>query len=51
MSRGFPDDNAELTHILVVADTVRSRHWYEQVLGAEVYSAYSTSAPSTCSYQ
>ena len=43
MSRGFPDDKAELTHILVVADTARSRQWYEDVLGAEVYSAYGTS--------
>ena len=43
MSRGFPDDNAELTHILVVADTARSRQWYEEVLGAEVHSAYSSS--------
>jgi catechol 2,3-dioxygenase-like lactoylglutathione lyase family enzyme len=42
MSRGFPDDAAELTHILVVADTARSRHRYEEVLGAED-SAYGTS--------
>jgi catechol 2,3-dioxygenase-like lactoylglutathione lyase family enzyme len=43
MSRQFPDDSAELTHILVVADTERSRAWYEGVLGAEVHSAYDSS--------
>jgi catechol 2,3-dioxygenase-like lactoylglutathione lyase family enzyme len=41
--RGFPDPEAELTHILVVADPARSRRWYEGVLGAEVYRAYDTS--------
>jgi catechol 2,3-dioxygenase-like lactoylglutathione lyase family enzyme len=40
---GFPDPTAELTHILVVADPTRSRRWYEEVLGAEVYRAYDTS--------
>jgi lactoylglutathione lyase len=40
---GFPDTAAELTHILVVADPARSRSWYEDVLGAEVYRAYDTS--------
>jgi catechol 2,3-dioxygenase-like lactoylglutathione lyase family enzyme len=39
----FPDPDAELTHILVVADPARSRHWYEDVLGAELYRAYGTS--------
>ena len=43
MSPGFPDAGAELTHILVVADPARSRRWYEDVLGAEVYRAYDTS--------
>ena len=41
--RGFPDDGAELTHILVVADPAASRRWYEEVLGAEVYRAYGSS--------
>jgi len=41
--RGFPDDTAELTHILVVSDPSASRRWYEDVLGAEVHSAYGTS--------
>ena len=39
----FPDVDATLTHILVVADPSRSRRWYEEVLGAEVYRAYDTS--------
>jgi catechol 2,3-dioxygenase-like lactoylglutathione lyase family enzyme len=43
MSPGFPDDTAELTHILVVADPTGSRRWYEDVLGAEVYRAYESS--------
>ena len=43
MSAGFPDNTAELTHILVVADARRSRRWYEEVLGADVYSAYGSS--------
>ena len=43
MSPTFPDPDAELTHILVVADPARSRRWYEDVLGAEVYRAYDTS--------
>jgi len=40
---GFPDPTAELTHILVVEDPARSRRWYEEILGAEVYRAYDTS--------
>jgi catechol 2,3-dioxygenase-like lactoylglutathione lyase family enzyme len=40
---GFPEADAALTHILVVADPSRSRRWYEEVLGAEVYRAYDTS--------
>ena len=43
MAGSFPDDTAELTHILVVADVARSRGWYERVLGAEVYRAYGSS--------
>ena len=42
-TRAFPDAQAELTHILVVADPARSRRWYEDVLGAEVYRAYDSS--------
>src|SRR3954469_4161301 len=40
---GFPDPTAEMTHILVVSDPARSRRWYEDVLGAEVYRAYDSS--------
>ena len=43
MSRGFLDDNADLTHILVVADTARSRRWGEEVLAADVRSENGTS--------
>jgi catechol 2,3-dioxygenase-like lactoylglutathione lyase family enzyme len=43
LSRGFPDDKAELTHILVVDESATSRRWYEEVLGAEVQSEYGTS--------
>jgi len=43
MSSGFPDETAELTHILVVGDPAASRQWYEDVLGADVYRAYDTS--------
>jgi catechol 2,3-dioxygenase-like lactoylglutathione lyase family enzyme len=37
---GFPDDGAELSHILVVSDVERSRDWYRDVLGAELYREY-----------
>jgi len=30
----------ELTHILVVSDMARSRDWYRDVLGAELYREY-----------
>ena len=43
MTRSFPDADAELTHILVVADPARSRRWYEDILGAEVVRAYDSS--------
>jgi len=36
----FPTAGMELTHILVVGDVPRSRSFYEQVLGAEVYREY-----------
>lgn len=35
----FPGD-AELTHILVVADAVRSRDFYQDVVGAEIVREY-----------
>lgn len=39
----FPDDSAELTHILVVNDTGVSRDWYRDTLGAEIYAEYGSS--------
>ena len=36
----FPDPGSELTHILVVEDVARSRAWYRDVLGAELYREY-----------
>jgi catechol 2,3-dioxygenase-like lactoylglutathione lyase family enzyme len=36
----FPAADAELTHILVVADVERSRRWYTDVLGAGLYREY-----------
>src|SRR5437870_5708808 len=37
---GFPDEGMELTHLLVVADAIRSRDFYRDVLGAELYREY-----------
>jgi catechol 2,3-dioxygenase-like lactoylglutathione lyase family enzyme len=37
---GFPEPGAEITQILVVADLERSRAWYRDVLGAELYREY-----------
>ncbi len=39
----FPGPNTALTHILVVADPVRSRAWYADVLGATIDREYATS--------
>jgi catechol 2,3-dioxygenase-like lactoylglutathione lyase family enzyme len=36
----FPTPEMALTHILVVADVERSRDWYTDVLGAELYREY-----------
>ncbi len=36
----FPTPETELTHILVVRDLERSRHWYTEVLGARLYREY-----------
>ena len=36
----FPADGMELTHILVVSEVERSRAWYTDVLGAELYREY-----------
>ena len=39
----FPTPETALTHILVVADPVRSRAWYLDVLGATLYREYGSS--------
>jgi catechol 2,3-dioxygenase-like lactoylglutathione lyase family enzyme len=40
MSGEFPGEGMAVTHILVVADAERSRDWYRDVLGAEVFREY-----------
>lgn len=40
MPGDFPVEGMELTHILVVSDIERSRKFYTEVLGAEVYREY-----------
>jgi len=40
VARGFPTADVELTQILVVSDIERSRDWYVNVLGAELYREY-----------
>ena len=37
---GFPVGDMPMTHILVVTDLARSRAWYRDVLGAEIYGEY-----------
>lgn len=37
---GFPSENMELTHILVVSEMERSKVFYTEILGAEVYREY-----------
>jgi catechol 2,3-dioxygenase-like lactoylglutathione lyase family enzyme len=39
----FPASNTALTHILVVSDPARSRDWYTDVLGANIYREYGSS--------
>ena len=43
MRSPFADPDTALTHILVVADPARSRAWYTDVLGAELYREYGSS--------
>ena len=40
MPNNFPTEGMELTNILVVTDIERSRKFYTEVLGAEVYREY-----------
>lgn len=44
MSDGFPTPDMALTHLLVVSDVAASNRWYQEVLGAEPYREYGTSA-------
>jgi len=44
MTDQFPTPDMALTHILVVGDVPESSRWYEDVLGAELYREYGTSA-------
>ena len=36
----FPTDDTELTRLLVVSDVERSKQWYTDVLGAELFREY-----------
>jgi catechol 2,3-dioxygenase-like lactoylglutathione lyase family enzyme len=38
--QGFPTEDMELTHILVVSDLERSKAFYSNILGAEIYREY-----------
>jgi lactoylglutathione lyase len=40
LSDTFPVDGVELTQLLVVEDIERARHFYRDVLGAEVFREY-----------
>lgn len=40
MAGDFPAEGMELTHLLVVSDMERSRDFYRDVLGAEMYREY-----------
>ncbi len=44
MADSFPSPDMALTHILVVANVDTSHRWYREVLGAEPYREYGTSA-------
>ena len=37
----FPSEGVALTHLLVVSELARARHFYQDVLGATVYREYS----------
>jgi catechol 2,3-dioxygenase-like lactoylglutathione lyase family enzyme len=39
----FPTPDMEITTLLVVSDTARSRDWYRDVLGAELHREYGSS--------
>ena len=44
MSVKFPTDDMALTHILVVSDINKSKHFYKDILGATLFSEYGGSS-------
>ncbi len=44
MTDPFPTPDMALTHILVVSDVPASSRWYKDILGAELFREYGTSA-------
>jgi catechol 2,3-dioxygenase-like lactoylglutathione lyase family enzyme len=40
MTEGFPTEDMEVTHLMVVGDIDRARTFYRDVLGAEVFREY-----------
>jgi len=44
MPEPFPTPDMALTHILVVSDVPASQRWYSEVLGADLYREYGSSA-------
>jgi catechol 2,3-dioxygenase-like lactoylglutathione lyase family enzyme len=40
MSSDFPTEGIELTHILVVSNINKSKQFYQDILGAEIYREY-----------
>lgn len=44
MTADFPTPDMALTHILVVSDFGRSRDWYRDVLGADLFREYGGSS-------
>jgi len=40
MSKKFPTDEMAITHILVISDLERSKQFYRDVLGADIYREY-----------
>ena len=40
MADTFPTEGVELTHLIVVRDLAAARHFYHEVLGADLYREY-----------
>lgn len=47
----FPAEGMSLTHIMVVNDIAKSRHFYEHILGAEIYREYGGGSSLVLSFQ